>query len=61
MNDMPLPSRLIKRGNVYWFRCSVPRDIKRTYPKTEETFSLETRDYQDALKKLRKVLIATEN
>ncbi|PZM08533.1 integrase [Rhizobium tubonense] len=51
---MPLPPRLIKRGNVYWFRCSIPRDIKSSYPKTEETFSLETRDYQDALKKLRK-------
>ena len=43
MNDMPLPPRLIKRGNVYWFRCSIPRDIKNSYPKTEETFSLETR------------------
>lgn len=51
---MPLPPRLIKRGNVYWFRCSIPRDIKKSYPKTEETFSLETRDYQEALKKLRK-------
>ncbi|NRP86926.1 hypothetical protein GFPCMMHI_02837 [Ensifer adhaerens] len=50
---MPLPPRLIKRGNVYWFRCSIPRDIKDSYPKTEETFSLETRDYQDALKKHR--------
>ncbi|MGV1834668.1 DUF6538 domain-containing protein [Rhizobium rhizogenes] len=57
MNDMPLPHRLIKRGNVYWFRCSIPRDIKNSYPKTEETFSLETRDYQDALKKLRKVSV----
>ncbi|WP_454288229.1 DUF6538 domain-containing protein [Rhizobium arsenicireducens] len=51
---MPLPSRLIKRGNVYWLRCSIPRDIKKSYPKTEETFSLETRDYQEALKLLRK-------
>ncbi len=51
---MPLPPRLIKRGNVYWFRCSIPRNIKKSYPKTEETFSLETRDYQEALKKLRK-------
>ncbi|MEF0940851.1 site-specific integrase [Rhizobium sp. BR 362] len=54
MNDMPLPSRLIKRGNVYWLRCSIPRDIKDSYPKTEETFSLGTRDYQDALKRHRK-------
>ncbi|MFN3509373.1 MAG: DUF6538 domain-containing protein [Allorhizobium sp.] len=51
---MPFPPRLIKRGNVYWFRCSIPRDIKGSYPKTEETFSLGTSDYQEALKKLRK-------
>ncbi|MGF6172808.1 DUF6538 domain-containing protein [Ensifer sp. 4252] len=54
MNDMPLPPRLVQRGNVYWFRCSIPRDIKKSYPKTEETFSLETSDYQDALKRHRK-------
>ncbi|MGY5800281.1 DUF6538 domain-containing protein [Rhizobium sp. LEGMi12c] len=40
--------------NVYWFRSSIPREIKDSYAKTEETFSLGTRDYQDALKKLRK-------
>lgn len=54
MNEMPLPPRLVKRGNVYWFRCSIPRDIKKSYPKTEETFSLDTSDYQEALKRLRK-------
>ncbi|WP_245298511.1 site-specific integrase [Sinorhizobium sp. A49] len=53
MNDMPLPPRLTKRGNVYWFRCSIPRDIKKSYPKAEETFSLGTSDYQEALKKYR--------
>ena len=51
---MPLPPRLMRRGNVYHFRCSIPNDIKKTYPKAEETFSLKTSDYQDALKKLRK-------
>lgn len=50
---MPLPPRLIKRGNVYWFRCSIPSDIQKSYPKTEETFSLGTSDYQEALKKHR--------
>ncbi|WP_325052682.1 DUF6538 domain-containing protein [Sinorhizobium meliloti] len=43
---MPSHPRLIKRGNVYWFRSSIPRDIKQSYPKTEEIFSLNTRDYQ---------------
>ncbi len=51
---MPLPPRLMRRGNVYHFRCSIPNDIKKSYPKAEETFSLKTSDYQDALKKLRK-------
>jgi integrase len=53
MTDMPLPSRLTRRGNVYHFRCAIPRDIKTTYPRREETFSLGTSDYQVALKKLR--------
>lgn len=51
---MPLPPRLMRRGNVYWHRCSIPRDIRDTYPKTEETFSLDTRDYQEALRRVRK-------
>lgn len=51
---MPLPPRLMRRGNVYHFRCSIPKDIQGTYPKREETFSLKTSDYQDALRKLRK-------
>lgn len=51
---MPLPPRLKRIGNVYWFRCAIPRDIAATYPKTEEKFSLKTSDYQEALKKLRK-------
>lgn len=58
---MPMPSRMIKRGNVYWFRCSIPRDIKKSYPKTEETFSLETSDYQDALKKHRQASAEVDN
>ncbi|MDW9527395.1 integrase [Sinorhizobium meliloti] len=51
---MPLPPRLKRNGNVYWFRCAIPRDIAATYPKTEEKFSLKTSEYQEALKKLRK-------
>lgn len=51
---MPLPPRLKRNGNVYWFRCAIPRDIADTYPKTEEKFSLKTSDYQRALKELRR-------
>lgn len=60
MNDMPFPPRLTKRGNTYWFRCSIPRDIKTSYPKAEETFSLETREYQEALKKLRRASVEVD-
>lgn len=41
-----------RRGATYWFRASVPRDIANTYPKTEETFSLGTKDLQEAKKRL---------
>lgn len=46
-------TRLARRGAVYYFRAAVPVDIKSTYGKTEETFSLKTRDYKEALKKVR--------
>ncbi|CCG43075.1 DUF6538 domain-containing protein [Magnetospirillum molischianum] len=46
-------TRLYRRGAVYWHRAAVPVDIAATYPKTEETFSLRTRDYQQALKLVR--------
>lgn len=51
---MPFPPRMTQRGNVYWFRASIPSDIKKSYPKTEEAFSLRTSDYQEALKVHRK-------
>lgn len=54
MNDMPMPPRLRKRGNRYHIHVAIPRDIKDTYPKTVETFSLGTSDYHEALKLLRK-------
>jgi hypothetical protein len=53
MNDMPLPPRLKTRGRVYHIRVAVPRDIQNSYGRDEVTFSLKTRDYQEALKRLR--------
>ncbi len=50
---MPKHPRLILRGNRYYHRAAIPQDIKATYPKSEETFSLGTSDYQEALKKVR--------
>ncbi|TPP09790.1 DUF6538 domain-containing protein [Rhizobium glycinendophyticum] len=53
MNDMPKHPRLMKRGNVFYHRASVPEDIRATYSKTEETFSLKTRDPREALRLVR--------
>lgn len=53
MNDMPKHPRLILRGNRYYHRAAIPQDIKESYPKSEETFSLGTSDYQEALRKVR--------
>ena len=57
---MPKHPRLTKRGNVYWHRASVPVDIKATYPKTEETFSLGTKDPQEALRLVRKAAVEVD-
>lgn len=45
--------RLYRRGATYYHRAAIPVDIKETYPKTEVTFSLKTKDYQQALKLVR--------
>lgn len=50
---MPGHPRLYRRGAVYWHRAAVPVDIKDTYPKAEETFSLRTKDHREALKLVR--------
>jgi len=50
---MPNHTRLYRRGATYYHRAAIPLDIKESYPKTEETFSLKTKDYQEALKRVR--------
>ncbi len=50
---MPNHPRLILRGNRYYHRAAIPQDIKGTYPKSEETFSLGTSEYKEALKRVR--------
>lgn len=50
---MPGHPRLYRRGAVYYHRAAVPVDIKDTYPKAEETFSLKTKDYAEALRRVR--------
>jgi len=44
----------MKRGNTYWHRASIPADIRSTYPKTEETFSLGTKEPLEAMVRVRR-------
>lgn len=50
---MPGHTRLYRRGAVYYHRAAIPVDIKGTYPKSEETFSLKTKDYKEALRRVK--------
>ena len=50
---VPGHTRLARRGAVYYHRAAIPQDIKATYPKTEETFSLRTKDHTEALRRVR--------
>ncbi|CCQ72542.1 putative phage integrase [Magnetospira sp. QH-2] len=50
---MPGHPRLYRRGATYYHRAAIPVDIKDTYPKSEETFSLKTKDHHEALKLVR--------
>ncbi|WP_422019040.1 DUF6538 domain-containing protein [Roseibium sp.] len=53
MEKMAGHPRLYRRGATYYHRAAVPQDIKATYPKTEEVFSLRTKDYREALRRVR--------
>jgi hypothetical protein len=54
MEEMPKHPRLTKRGLTFWHRAAIPADIKVTYPKSEETFSLRTKDPREALVRVRR-------
>ena len=45
--------RLYRRGATYNHRAAIPKDIADSYPKSEETFSLRTRDPREALQRVR--------
>ncbi|WP_166636173.1 DUF6538 domain-containing protein [Aliiroseovarius marinus] len=53
LEKMPGHPRLYRRNATYYHRAAIPRDIAATYPKSEETFSLKTKDYQEALRLVR--------
>lgn len=44
---------MARRGAVYYHRAAIPADIKDSYPKAEETFSLKTKDRAEALRLVR--------
>lgn len=50
---MPGHPRLYRRNATYYHRAAIPIDIKDSYPKAEETFSLKTKDYQEAIRLVR--------
>ncbi|MEP3301265.1 MAG: DUF6538 domain-containing protein, partial [Roseibium sp.] len=41
--------RLYRRGATFYHRAAIPVDIKSSYPKAEETFSLRTKDFREAV------------
>ncbi|MFK5978027.1 MAG: integrase [Rhizobiaceae bacterium] len=45
--------RLYRRNATYYHRAAIPIDINDTYLKSEETFSLGTKDYAEALRLVR--------
>ncbi|WP_297779695.1 site-specific integrase [uncultured Roseovarius sp.] len=53
LEKMPGHPRLYRRNATYYHRAAIPKDIATTYPKSEETFSLRTKDYREALKLVR--------
>ncbi|UWQ03975.1 site-specific integrase [Aliiroseovarius crassostreae] len=53
LEKMPGHTRLYRRGATYYHRAAIPVDIADTYPKSEETFSLRTKDYDEALRLVR--------
>ncbi|MCC5989380.1 MAG: hypothetical protein JJT95_17045 [Pararhodobacter sp.] len=53
LEKMPGHTRLYRRNAVYYHRAAIPTDIADSYPKTAETFSLRTKDYGEALQRVR--------
>ena len=47
-----MPDRLAKRGDVYYFRASIPNDLHGVAGKNDRWVSLRTREFQEARKRL---------
>lgn len=50
LEKMPGHTRLYRRGATYYHRAAIPKDIADSYPKSEETFTLGTKDHREALR-----------
>lgn len=48
------------RQGVYYHRAAIPADIRDTYPKTEETFSLKTKNPREAVLLVRKAAVEVD-
>ncbi len=46
-------TNLFRRNAVYYYRSRVPNDLLETFGKSEVKFSLGTKDYKEAIKKIR--------
>lgn len=53
MESVPGHPRLHRRVATYYHRAAIPKDIKATYPKTEEKSSLRTTDFEEAKRRVR--------
>lgn len=53
LEKMPKHPRLFRRNATYYHRAAIPKDIANTYPKREETFSLRTKDFEEARRLVR--------
>jgi len=60
MEEVSGHTNLFRRGAVYYFRARVPLDIVESYEKTEEKFSLKTKDYKEAVTKVRLEAVRVE-
>lgn len=53
-------TRLYRRGVTDYHRCAVPTNTRKSYGKREETFTLKTKDYGAALKRVRLAAIQVD-
>lgn len=61
LEKMPSHTRLYRRNATYYHRAVVPKDIIDSYGKTEETFSLKTKDHIEALRRVKIEAVRIDN